>query len=218
MSATTDRPKLTAKGARTRTRIVAAAAALIHERGVTGTTLEDVKMAAEVSGSQMYHYFPDKNDLVQAVIDFQAETIVANHRQALSGANGVEAWRTMVISGAKDGQAGGCPLGSLVGQLAENDPEARAHIAAGFDQWAATISDGLASLDSDGKLPFHIDVDDLATTLLAALEGGLLLAQAGRSSRPYETAVNTVLALIIGNGDVGTPDSSEERRSAEGVR
>jgi AcrR family transcriptional regulator len=46
------------------------AAALIHERGVAGTTLEDVKVAAEVSGSQLYHYFPDKNELVQAVIEY----------------------------------------------------------------------------------------------------------------------------------------------------
>lgn len=195
----TDRPKLTAKGARTRARIVQAAAVLIHERGVAGATLEDVKVAAEVSGSQMYHYFPDKNDLVQAVIDFQAETIVANHRQALSSANGVDAWREMVINGVRDGQAGGCPLGSLVGQLAESDPAARQHIAAGFDQWASTISDGLASLHADGKLPVGIDPDDLATTFLAALEGGLLLAQAERTSRPYEIAVNTLLALTIGD-------------------
>ena len=78
---TSDRPRLTPKGARTRARIVEEAAALIHERGVAGTTLEDVKVAAEVSGSQMYHYFPDKNELVQAVIDYQADTIVT-HRGA----------------------------------------------------------------------------------------------------------------------------------------
>ena len=80
---TSDRPRLTAKGARTRARIVEEAAALIHERGVAGTTLDDVKVAAEVSGSQMYHYFPDKNDLVQAVLDYQAENIVKHHRKAL---------------------------------------------------------------------------------------------------------------------------------------
>ena len=210
----TGRPKLTAKGARTRARIVQEAAALIHERGVAGATLEDVKVAAGVSGSQMYHYFPDKDELVQAVIDYQAETIVANHRQALSSANGVEAWRNMVITGARDGQAGGCPLGSLVGQLAESDPEARAHIATGFDQWAATISDGLRSLHADGKLPSDIDPDDLATTFLAALEGGLLLAQAERSSRPYETAVNTLLALTIGTrASVGRASRSSSSSS-----
>jgi TetR/AcrR family transcriptional regulator, transcriptional repressor for nem operon len=196
---TSDRPRLTAKGARTRARIVEEAAALIHERGVASTTLEDVKVAAEVSGSQMYHYFPDKNELVQAVIDYQADTIVNRNRQVLGGANGVEAWRSMVISAAKRTKAkGGCQLGSLVGQLAESDPEARALIAAGFEQWAAAIGDGLRALQADGKLPSGIDPDDLATTLLATLQGGLLLAQAQRSTRPFETAVNTLLALAIG--------------------
>src|SRR6478752_1893805 len=140
---TSDRPKLTAKGARTRKRIVQEAAALIHERGVAGTTLEEVKAAAEVSGSQMYHYFPDKDELVQAVIDYHADGIVSRNRQVLSTPDGVEAWRKMVIAAAKRTNAkGGCALGSLVGQLAESDSEARVLIASGFDQWAAALSDG----------------------------------------------------------------------------
>ena len=196
---TSDRPRLTPKGERTRARIVEAAAALIHERGVAATTLEDVKAAAEVSGSQMYHYFADKNELVQAVIDYQADTIVKHNRQALGSPKGVEAWRKMVVTGVRSTQGkGGCALGSLGGQLAESDPEARALIAAGFDQWAAAISDGLRSLHADGKLPSDIDPDDLATTLLATLQGGLLLAQVQRSTRPLETAVDTLLALTIG--------------------
>jgi TetR/AcrR family transcriptional regulator, transcriptional repressor for nem operon len=196
---TSDRPRLTAKGARTRARIVEEAAALIHERGVAGTTLEDVKVAAEVSGSQMYHYFPDKDELVQAVIDYHADGIVSRNRQALGSPNGVEAWRNMVIAAARRTKAkGGCALGSLVGQLAESDPEARALIASGFDQWAAAIGDGLRSLHAEGKLPSDVDPDDLAITLLATLEGGLLLAQAQRSTRPFETAVNTLLALTVG--------------------
>jgi len=199
VDATADRPRLTPKGARTRARIVEVAAALIHERGVAGTTLDDVKVAADVSGSQLYHYFPDKTDLVQAVIDYQAETIVNRNRRALSGANGVETWRNMVLSAAKRTKAkGGCALGSLAGQLAESDPDARALIASGFDQWAATIADGLRSLHADGKLPSGIDPDDLAITLLATLEGGLVLSQVQQRSRPFETAINTLLALAIG--------------------
>ena len=151
---TSDRPRLTPKGARTRARIVETAAALIHERGVAATTLEDVKVAAEVSGSQMYHYFPDKNELVQAVIDYQAETIVHHQGRVLRSPNGVEAWRKMVITAAKHTKAiGGCPLGSLGGQLAESDPEARALIAAGFDQWAAVIGDALRSLRCREETP-----------------------------------------------------------------
>ena len=108
---TSDRPKLTPKGARTRARIVETAAALMHERGVAATTLEDVKVAAEVSGSQLYHYFPDKDELVQAVIDYQADTIVNNNRRALGSAKGVEAWRNMLVTGVRSTEGkGGCDL------------------------------------------------------------------------------------------------------------
>ena len=194
---TSDRPRLTPKGERTRARIVEEAARLIHERGVAGTTLDDVKAAAEVSGSQLYHYFPDKEELVQAVIDYQADTIVNNQQHAnLGTVKGLRAWRNMVIAAAKSTKTkGGCPLGSLGGQLAESDPEARALIAAGFERWSTAISDGLQALHADGQLPSDINPDDLAVTLLAALQGGLLLAQVQRSTQPFETAVDTLLAL-----------------------
>ncbi|HME63390.1 MAG TPA: TetR/AcrR family transcriptional regulator [Streptosporangiaceae bacterium] len=197
---TSGRPRLTPKGERTRARIVEEAAVLIHERGVAGTTLDDVKAAAEVSGSQLYHYFPDKNDLVQAVIDYQADATVSNQRHAdLGSVEGVQAWRDMVITAAERVQAkGGCPLGSLGGQLAESDPEARSLIAAGFERWTTEISEGLRSLQASGQLPPGLDPDDLAVTLLATLQGGLLLAQVQRSTRPFETAVDTLLALTIG--------------------
>jgi TetR/AcrR family transcriptional regulator, transcriptional repressor for nem operon len=198
-----DRPRLTRKGERTRARILEAAARLIHQRGVAGTTLDDVRAAAQVSGSQLYHYFPDKDDLVQAVIDHQASTIAGNQRQAdLGSLKGLQAWRDTVIAQAKGSNGrGGCPLGSLAGQLAETDPHARALIAAGFEHWSAAISDGLRKLHTAGRLPVGIDADNLAITLLAALQGGLLLAQVQRDTRPLETAVDTLLALTTRNQD-----------------
>ena len=197
-NSTSDRPRLTPKGERVRARIVEAAAALVHERGVAGAHLEHIRLAAGVSGSQLYHYFSDKNELLQAVIDYQADTIVEHQRRALSADDGVAAWRSMVIAGARHDQArGGCPLGSLAGQLAESDPEARALIAAGFERWSTAIREGLGVLHAAGKLAPGIDPDDLATTVLATVQGGTLLAQVQRSSRPFETAVNTLLALVI---------------------
>jgi TetR/AcrR family transcriptional regulator, transcriptional repressor for nem operon len=191
------RPRLTPKGERTRARIVAAAAALIYERGAAGTTLDDVRTAAEVSGSQLSHYFAGKDELVQAVIGHQADNIAGNQEQAdLGTTEGIKAWRDMVIAAARStGGKGGCPLGALAGQLAETDPEARALIAAGFARWSAAIGDGLRSRQAAGRLPAGVTPDDLAVTLLAALQGGLVLAQVERDTRPLETAVDTILAL-----------------------
>lgn len=191
------RPRLTPKGERTRARIVDAAARLIYERGVAGTTLDDVRAAAEVSGSQLSHYFASKEDLVQAVVNRQADIVVGNQEQAdLGTIDGLRAWRDMVIAAARSGDArGGCPLGSLGSQLAETDPEARALIAVGFGRWSAAIGEGLRALHTAGQLPAGIDPDDLAVTLLAAVQGGLLMAQVQRDTRPLETAIDTILAL-----------------------
>ena len=197
MNAAQPRPRLTPKGERTRARIIGAAARLIYERGVAGTTLEDVRTAAEVSGSQLYHYFADKDELVQAVISHQADAIAGNQHDAdLGTTEGLRDWRDTLIAGAKSaGGVGGCPLGSLGSQLAESDAQARALVAAGFGRWSAAISDGLRALHAAGHLPAGINPDDLAVTLLAAVQGGLLLAQVQRDTRPLETAVDTILAL-----------------------
>lgn len=202
-----DQSRLTPKGQRTRARIVEAAAQLIHERGVAATTIDDVKTSAEVSGSQLYHYFADKDELVQAVIDHQADVIVGNQRRAdLSSVEGLDAWRSMILTHAESVKAkGGCPLGSLGGQLAETDPQGRALVAAGFDRWANAIGEGLRTLHAAGHLSADVDPDDLAITLLAAIQGGLLLAQVHRSANPLEIALDTLLALVRGVavGDAG---------------
>jgi AcrR family transcriptional regulator len=191
--------RLTPKGERTRARIVDAAAQLIYQRSVARTTLEDVKAAAGVSGSQLSHYFADKDGLVQAVIDRQADTVTATTEQAgLGTPEGLRAWRDLVITeAARTGGQGGCPLGSLGGQLAETDAQSRARVAAGFGRWSAALTAGLRARHADGHLPPGINPDDLAVTLLAALQGGLLLAQVQRDVRPLETALDTLLALVF---------------------
>jgi AcrR family transcriptional regulator len=191
--------RLTAKGERTRARIVAAAARLMHEGGVAETTIEDVKAAAGVSSSQLYHYFADKEELVQAVIDYQAGQIVGNtERAGLGTPAGLRAWRDLVVAQASraSGQ-GGCPLGSLGGQLAETDPTARDQIAGGFGRWSDALRDGLRDLQAAGQLKPGLDPDELAVTLLASLQGGLLLAQVQRDARALEITLDTFLSLVL---------------------
>jgi AcrR family transcriptional regulator len=191
--------RLTAKGERTRARIVAAAARLMHEGGVAETTIEDVKAAAGVSSSQLYHYFADKEELVQAVIDYQAGQIVGNtERAGLGTPAGLRAWRDLVVAqAARASGQGGCPLGSLGGQLAETDPTARDQIAGGFGRWSDALRDGLRDLQAAGQLKPGLDPDELAVTLLASLQGGLLLAQVQRDARALEITLDTFLSLVL---------------------
>src|ERR1700743_1310987 len=71
-----DAMDLTPRGRATHARIVGAAADLIYCRGLGNTTLRDVREAATASGSQMTHYFSDKNELVRAVIAWRRDDVV----------------------------------------------------------------------------------------------------------------------------------------------
>ena len=72
----TTEPK-TRRGQASRERIVASATDLIAERGVQGTSLDDVLATAGASKSQLYHYFRDKEDLVRAVVARQTARVLA---------------------------------------------------------------------------------------------------------------------------------------------
>src|ERR1017187_5136496 len=205
MSTASSSPRrLTRKGQDTRQRIVSAAADLIFEQGLAHTTIEDVRAAADVSSSQLYHYFDDKPALVRAVVDHQADTIVAGQETFdLSSLDGLRAWRDWVIEHRCElNCSGGCPIGSLGTELAETDPEARAQVAEGFKRWEATIQTGLRSMHARGRLTPDTDPATLALALLAALQGGLLLPQIERDPKPLEAPLDTMLGLVarLGGG------------------
>jgi TetR/AcrR family transcriptional repressor of nem operon len=195
-------PRLTPKGQATRDRIVAAAAALMFERGVAGTSTDEVQARAGVSASQLYHYFADKRALVAAVIAWQSEVVVGGQEPFFAALDSLEAlrqWRDLIVALQVDRRcAGGCPLATLAGELAEADPEARAALRAGFARWSAGIAGGLHRMRGRGELPPDADPDRLAVAVLAALQGGLLLAQIERSPAPLEIALDTMLDHLAG--------------------
>jgi TetR/AcrR family transcriptional repressor of nem operon len=198
----TPSPKLTAKGQATRERIVAAAADLMFRRGIAGTSTDDVQAAAGVSASQLYHYFADKRALVGAVIGWQTEAVVGGQEPFFAQLDSVEAlrqWRDLVIAlQVERACAGGCPLSSLAGELAEVDAAAREGLRTAYARWAAGLAGGLHRMRDRGDLPAAADPDRLGVALLAALQGGLVLAQVDRSPEPLAAALDTVLDHIAG--------------------
>ena len=172
----------------------------ILEAGVAGTTMEDVRAAAGVSSSQIYHYLADKHALVNAVIDRQADNIIGIHEPvltAIEGLDGLRAWRDMIVAIQQQaGCRGGCPIGSLGSELADSDEPARLAVVAGFGRWEAAIRNCLRQMQARGQLAPGADADDLALATLAALQGGLLLTQIEKSTRPLEKALDAMISLI----------------------
>jgi TetR/AcrR family transcriptional regulator, transcriptional repressor for nem operon len=192
------RPGLTARGAATRERIIAGAAALIYEWGVASTSLDDIMAATRTSKSQLYHYFADKDALVLEVIRRQLGQIIAGQEAELRGLRtweGMQRWRDHLVEGTRaTGGIGGCPLGSLASELSDRSESAREAIAACFTEWEAYLVDGFTAMREDGLMSRQADPAELAVTVMTALQGGLLLAQTTRDVRPLELALDMAIA------------------------
>jgi AcrR family transcriptional regulator len=170
---------------------------MMHVQGVSATTLDDVRAASGTSKSQLYHHFADKDALVRDVIDLQASQVLERQGEQLRRLNsirGLERWRDAIVqrNSLRNG-AYGCPLGSLASELADQDEGARMALAGHFASWEALLAAGLERMRGAGVLSPQADPAKLATALMAALQGGYLLAQAARDTTPMKIALDMAI-------------------------
>lgn len=189
--------RLTPRGAATGARIVAAASELMYVKGVNATTLDDVRAASNTSKSQLYNHFPDKEALVRAVVAARAAQILErerDHLQRLRSFRGLLRWRDALVQrNALQNGAYGCALGSMASELADQDDQARRLLAKAFVEWEGLLAAGLRRMREAGTLSPQADPDKLATGLMAALQGGYLLAETAHDIRPMEIALDMAL-------------------------
>lgn len=188
---------LTARGAATRDRIVHGAADLMYVKGVNATTLDDIREATGTSKSQLYRHFPDKETLVRAVIALRGQQVIERETDRLGRFNsysGLVRWRNALIAAnALQNGAYGCALGSMANELADHDEQARAMLADLFQNWEGLIAAGLRRMQAKGALKPSADPDQLAVGLMAAVQGGYLLANTAHDIRPMEISIDLAL-------------------------
>jgi TetR/AcrR family transcriptional regulator, transcriptional repressor for nem operon len=195
----------TSRGASTRQRIVDVTAGLTFEKGVEGTTLDDVRAAAGVSKSQLYHYFADKEALVREVISAQAAHVLAAQGTALTQIDSLASlrrWCDWVLALNRRGANRGCPLGSLASEMANKSEQARALLVAGFNSWEDRLAEGITKMQESGELGSSAAPRDLAIGVLCAVQGGLLLAKTSRSEAPLKLALDMALAHVASHKTV----------------
>jgi TetR/AcrR family transcriptional regulator, transcriptional repressor for nem operon len=193
--------RLTRKGRATRARIVDVAAKLMFQRGVAGTSVDEVRNTAAVSGSQISHYFHDKRDLTREVISARRDDVREFHTQrqlgALDSLEALQAWADANIADINAVyRQGGCVYGSLAGELVEADADIHGDLAAGYDQWIELFQAGLAEMRRRGDLRPDADPRHLAVSLVAAHQGGAAITYVTDNPEPLRTAVNAAVEYV----------------------
>jgi AcrR family transcriptional regulator len=169
-----------------RERLVAAARQVLYERGVEKSALADIAAAADVPLGNVYYYFKTKDALVAAVIEDYRQTFGEMNAELSHGKEPADRLKALlrVLTMRQERLASyGCPVGSLTSELGKRDDDLRdgaGSILAGVIDWAQ------AQFQAMGRA----DARELATALIAAYEGIVLLAAALRDPSLIDTEVS----------------------------
>jgi AcrR family transcriptional regulator len=195
--ATSDLPDmqpLTAKGRATRERIVQSAAEVILAEGISGLNLKKVREVASVSGSQLTHYFVDKQALIRAVISRQMEVVLDFHRQPklgrLDSFDDYEEWIAANLRYLRRiGYEGTPTYHALAGALAKSDEATRKTLAAGYWQWIELIEQSIQRMKDRGVIATRAEPRQLAMVIVASHQGGANMTFTYRQEWPLMDAL-----------------------------
>jgi TetR/AcrR family transcriptional repressor of nem operon len=177
----------------TRDRLVEAARTLFWKHGYASTGIAQILKAADAGSGSLYYFFPTKEDLLLAVLEWYQENLwpevvqpvfdrVSDPIERIFGI--LDAYRRGLLATSYQH---GCPIGNLSLELADSHPAARQLLAVNFTGWRRAIEQCLG--EAVEKLPDSLDREQLALFVLTTMEGAVMLARAYQSIDPYDAAV-----------------------------
>ncbi|TXS50469.1 TetR/AcrR family transcriptional regulator [Streptomyces sp. uw30] len=181
-----------------RERIVAGAADMISRRGLNATSIREMAKHAGAPLGSTYHYFPDgKQQLATEAVRHTGTWVARSLRKELDAGPvaGLRAflglWRKIVVD--TDFRAG-CPVLAVSIEEPPSDETPAALLAAAevFDEWEGLLA---GSLREHGAEPEQ--AAQLATLVVAAVEGTVAMCRAKRSTEPLDRTAAQLQALIL---------------------
>jgi TetR/AcrR family transcriptional repressor of lmrAB and yxaGH operons len=185
------------KGDQTRARLIEAARTLVEAKGYHGTGLNEVLALAGGPRGSLYHHFPGgKEQLVaealaaagrevDGLVEDLAATAPTSRDLALAL---LEALTDRMV--AAD-YAKGCPVATVALEVAATGDGLQPICGDIYARWQRALADALRTDGHDAA-----EVEDLAATVLALIEGALVLARASRSRAPVEQVSRRIGKLL----------------------
>jgi TetR/AcrR family transcriptional repressor of lmrAB and yxaGH operons len=179
----------------TRERMIEAAVRALQHRGLAGMSFTDVLVNSGAARGAIYHHFPGgKHQLVAEAAGRNGQDVRA-HLAALPTASPrgvVQAFlaqvRPVMLATS---QGSGCAVAAVTVQPDGDSDELRRVAATAFASWAEQLG---SALRTAGMAP--APAADLASLLVALLEGAQVLCRAAGDVEPFERAARAVLPLV----------------------
>jgi AcrR family transcriptional regulator len=181
----------------TRDRLLAAANESFRRRGYHGTSLKDVTEGAGATVGSLYHFFPGgKEALTVAAVSASGEAYRQLFETVADAAPDVATAIGDFFEGAaavleESGYLDPCPIGTVAREVASTNDAIRIATDLVFRSWIEAVA---GRLEVAGLARDHAEA--LATTVIAALEGGFVLARARRDPEPLLEVGRSIHRLV----------------------
>ncbi len=222
-SQTTSTIQKPASSPSTRDRLIEAARDLFIAQGYGSTGIAQILKNAGVRSGSLYYFFPAKEELLLAVLDWYRENIgpalldpiwqsISDPIERVFAL--LDGYRKLLLY-TEFRQS--CPIGNLALEVCETHPNARTLINKNFDLWLEAV--GSCFDKASERLPQDIDPKVIAVFALTTMEGAVMLARSYRSLEPYDKAVAQLRdyvgrLLTEGSSGVSPPSHSTLDTSA----
>ena len=185
----------------TRTNIMDVAQDLIQRRGVNGMSFQDISDTVKIRKASIHHHFASKQDLVEALlVRYRAEfgVLLTEILDSRAKAKGKLLRYGALFEGTL--QAGNqdksCLCGMLAAEVFSLD-DGPVHSVKGFMQDNVKfLTKVLKEGKKDGSLAIRGNVEDSASMILAAFEGGLLVARADGGPEQLSAIIRNLVSLL----------------------
>ncbi|MFJ2605436.1 TetR/AcrR family transcriptional regulator [Streptomyces sp. NPDC091279] len=177
-------------------RLIESTRELLWERGYVGTSPKAILERSGAGQGSMYHHFKGKQDLALAAIGRTADAFMAGAEAVLDGP-GTPFERIEAYLRRQRDVLRGCPVGRLtMDPDIVADDALRAPVDASLDRVRERIAGIVEEGKEQGQFAASLDGEEIASVVLATVQGGYVLARAAGSPAAFDTAVRGLLALL----------------------
>jgi len=183
-------------GVGTKERLISATQDLLWERGYAATSPKDILRKAEAGQGSMYHHFSGKQDLAVTALEETAAGMRASAEELLHG-DGSPVERVRAYLTRQRDSLKGCRIGRMTYDTdVLVSPELLAPVAQTLAWLVAALADVIAEGIECGQLRADVDAREVASMLVATIQGGYVLARAGQDPAAFDAAVRGALQSL----------------------
>jgi TetR/AcrR family transcriptional repressor of lmrAB and yxaGH operons len=180
----------------TREHMIESTAGLVHRRGFHGTSLNEILLESGAPRGSLYYHFPGgKEELVLEATRQGVAMVTQLLKEVLTDspgpADGVRRFVEAAAHVLRDSRfVFGCPVAPIVLDSPESSALAEVCQEA-LEEWQQVLVEGLGSGGIErGR------AESLATVVVCALEGGLIMARARRDIAPLDAIAEELASMV----------------------